>query len=399
MPLGNAGEVEKRVRELNAGWYNQINEALGLKPDNFLLAQGTLGLGTADGSGLYRMADVVPPSASVAYFDAGNMRSRAQAYEMLLNALLPEGGISLMNAMGPMYTRWVEYNNERIKDKTNKETFTEALERWSKNNLEPAIQVKVKTYIQQAENTPLNHALNALGAPGATQNFVAPDQSIYSLFVYLGATPEQALEAINGGTATGIAFDSNKMNTTLTHTTVEGSASGFYDIFSGGLSGEFEQLNTMAAFSDFKITGKIGASATLPVKYSNWYNSAEVERAQGAPNNFNIWNRNANAGNWEGFFDPNTGSLSRSVSQLILISDYDITVTSNAKYSAEQYQKIRASAKFGVWPFFSASGKATHETDYQQGAEGSLVVKHTLPRGIIQIWGVTISTLPTPKGA
>jgi hypothetical protein len=393
MPLNNPGEVEKRVIELNAGWYNKVCEAMNLNPASFLLAQGTLGLGAADASGLYQMADIAPPSASVAYFDAGGLRSRSQAYEMLLNALLPETSVSLQQILGPHYADWIEYKKEWIKGPLSaKETLTQALEHWAEVHLEGGLAIKVKAYNLKAANTPLIHALSALTAPSAKQKFSTPGEEIYWLYVY-SATPEGAQEAIAGGGSADIKFDSSTMNSALKHTTVEGSASGFYDIFSGGASGEFEQLNAMAAFSDFKIEGKIGAYATLPVKAGTWFNSREVERAFSARNDFTIWDRSANAGNWESYFAPPEGALTRNVSQLVLVSEYTVTVKSNASYSAQQYQKIVAAAKFGVWPFFSASGKATNETDYQQAADGSLTVTHKLPRGDIQIWGVTVAEL------
>jgi hypothetical protein len=74
----------------------------------------------------------------------------------------------------------------------------------------------------------------------------------------------------------------------------------------------------------------------------------------------------------------------------MLISDYELTVTSYASYSQEDYQQIKTQASFGVWPFFSGSASATHTTDYTLNSNGSLSITHKLPRGSIQIWGVTV---------
>jgi hypothetical protein len=389
----NAGEVGKRIEELNAGWYNEVNKLLKLNPATFLLAQGTLGLGLSDGSGLYRMADVVVPPASVTYFDAGSMRLRSSAYQMLLNALLMEGGETLAKVLGPLYAKWIAFNNERLNAKPMPtDSLEKALLQWSQTTGDPLVEMKIKTYFLAVANTRLQKALNAISAAGATQTFTRSDGTFYKLFVYT-VTPEEAQQAITGSSPVSISFDSSTMDKKLTHTTVEGSASGFYEIFSGGASGEFDQLNTMAAFSEWKIEGKIGHNATLPVGPGEWYDSGEVDRAHAARNNYTVWNKDANAGNWETYFNETSGSLARAVSQLVLVSDYSITVTSHAKYTEEQYQKIVAGATFGVWPFFSASAKATNETDHEHGENGTLVTKHTLDPGLIQIWGVTVSEL------
>jgi hypothetical protein len=391
MPLANPSDVENRITELDAGWYNQICKAISVDPATFLLAQGTLGLSGTDSSGLFRMSDAVPPSASVAYFDAGGMQMRSQAYKMLLNALLPEGGSELPQVLKDLYASWIVYRTEWAKNPASKETQLQAFEAWAERNLDPKTKARALTVFMQAANTPLNGALEALNAANARQQFVTSANVPYLLYVY-SATIDEALRAVAGGKSVDIAFDSSHMNTTLVHATAEGSASGFYDIFSGGAAGSFEQLNSYAAFSQFEIDGKIGSVATLPVEPGSWFNSAEVKRGYDARNDYTVWDRLANAGNWESFFAPPGGSLARRVSQLILFSDYEIVVKSNANYTAEQYSKIVAEAKFGIWPFFSGSAKATHETDYQQGADGSLIITYKLPKGLVQVWGVTVQS-------
>jgi hypothetical protein len=321
------------------------------------------------------------------------MRLRSQAYLLLLSALLPETGSGLRQVLGDRYAKWEAHLSAWMKDPNRKGKQREAFEEWAEGNLDPKELQRAKTVYQQAANSVLGRAYEALEAANATQEFIASDGTPFSLFRY-SSTIKAAEEAILKGASADIKFSSGSMDTKLEHTTVQGSASGFYSLFSGGASGSIESLNTTAAFSDFEIVGKIGAFANLPVQPVNWFNSAEFGRAYGAPADFTIWARLANAGNWNSFFAQPKGLLARRVSQLVLVSDYDLTVTSSAKYSAEQFTKIETTVDFSIWPFFSSSGKATHTTRPEQGADGSLIVKHVLPKGLIQIWGAFAQDAP-----
>jgi hypothetical protein len=392
----SATDVEKTVTALNAGWYNAVTQALGITDPTFLLAQGTLGLQTSDSSGLFLMSDTAPPSASVAYFDAGGMQRRSQAYGMLLGALLPETGTSLPQVLGDQYANWIAYRNgykwpTGPGDPTTQEQL---FQQWANRMLDPRLASQAINAYEQAANCPLNNAINALHAKDAQQQFVNSAGQSYSLYPY-SATVSGAQQAIANGSSTTISFDSSTMDTTLKHTTVEGSASGFYDIFSGGASGSFDQLNQKAAGSEWSISGTINKSATLATQPAgSWFDSSEVSRAYNAENDNTVWDPLANAGYWDSFFSQPSGSLSRHVSQLVLVSDYTIVVTSHASYTSEDATTINARAEFGVWPFFSASASATHKQVATVNAQGELVVTHTLAKGLIEIWGVTTQNAP-----
>ncbi len=189
-------------------------------------------------------------------------------------------------------------------------------------------------------------------------------------------------------------FNSATMNTSLSHTTASGAASGFYSIFSGGASASFDQLNTKAAASEFTITGSINKYATLTTNPIGWFTSSEYSRGYNAQNDNTIWDPNANVGNWNSFFGQPNGSLSRRITSLLLVSGYTITVTSRASYSQLDYQKITTEASFGIWPFFSGHASSTQETKTTLNSDSTLSVTHTLNPGLIQIWGVFTANAP-----
>jgi hypothetical protein len=396
MSTAAATDTQAVVTALNAGWYNAVSDAMGLQNDpSFLLAQGTLGLQTTDSSGLFRMSDAVPPSAAVAYFDAGGTDLRSSAYPQLLGALLPETGTGLAAVLGDQYVNWITYRNAYVwpTPPAAQPTQEQVFEAWANQRLDPGLASQAITTYKQAANSQLNAALNAYHATNAQQQFVNSSGNTFSLYTY-SATVDAAKAAIATGASTSINFNSATMNTTLSHTTAQGSASGFYDIFSGGAGASFDQLNTTAASSGWSISGNIGSYATLATQPGSWYTSGEVSRAYNSKNDNTIWDPMGNSGTWDSFFAQPNGSLARHISQLILVSDYKITVTSQASYSSEDLTKIQTQASFGIWPFFSAEASTSQTTDVTLNSNSNLVVTHTLNKGLIQIWGVTTLNAP-----
>lgn len=387
--------TKKEVTDLNAGWYNVVSDAMGLDQTTFQLTQGTLGLQTSDSSGLFLMSDAVPPSASVAFYDPSGLSKRSSAYQLLLSALLPESGSGLRAALGDKYAGWIAYRDGYFtKNADSNETQEQVFDKWANQRLDPRRAAAAINAFKQASNALLNQALDALHGKNAKEAFISPNGDSFSLYKY-SASVSAAQQAVKTGDGpTTISFDSSTMNTTLKHTTANGAASGFYDIFSGGASASFDQLNTTAASQRITITGKIDKYGTLSTDPIEWFTSGEYTRAYNAKNDNNVWDPLANAGSWDSFFAQPNGSLARRVSQLFLVSGYEITVTSHATYSESDCQEIQNNAKFGVWPFFSASASFTKTSKYFLNQDTSLSVTHKLNPGLIEIWGVTVQDAP-----
>ena len=144
----------------------------------------------------------------------------------------------------------------------------------------------------------------------------------------------------------------------------------------------------------FEITGNIGKYKTVVSNRGGWFNSGEYTRAYNAKNDNTIWDPQGTSGNWGSFFEQPNGGLVRRVSQLLLVTDYKITVTSTATYSQEDYQKITTSASFGIWPFFSGSASTSHTTDSKLNSKSQLETTFTLNNGLVEIWGVNVLDAP-----
>ena len=382
-------DITLQVMDLNAGWYNVVRRALNLDADTFQFAQGSLALSSTNSSGLFLISDAVPPVTAVANYDAAGLSRRSSAFDLLLHALFGEGGNTLAAALGDQYASWIEYRNADTSSLTQLQLF----EKWAARSLDPDKAAKAITVFKQQATLPLNTALDAISDPNNQQKFIDSSGSPYSLYKY-SATLDEAHNAIASGASAHISFDSQSIDTSLSHVWVNGAASGLYEIFSGGASGSFDQWNTRAAASRLTIEGDIGSYATLPTQPGSWFSSAEFLRAYNAKNDYTVWVPGSSAGDWDSFFAQPTGSLSRRVSQLVLVSDYSIAVTSHASYSESDKRTIEATANFGIWPFFSASASSSVETDHKINRDGSLTVTYTLNKGLTEIWGVTVQNAP-----
>jgi hypothetical protein len=382
--------TQQKVQDLSAGWTNFLSSQMTLNKNTFQLAQGCLGLQTSDNSGIFKMADALPPASSVGYYDPTSMNKRSDAYGLLLSALLPETNPNgLRIALGNYYTDWINWKTKNAP--SSNESYVDYFSRWGmQSTVDPGTLQRAKSAIIAAMNSPLLKAQANYANTTYQQQFSPAGQPQYSLYVD-SATSDDALTAINnGGSVENINFDSNSMDSSVSQSFIQGSASGFYSIFSGGAGASFDALNTKAANSRFTITGRIGKYATLACGAGGWYSSAEVNRAFHSPNDNTIWDPGASAGSWNSFFAQPNGSLSRYVSQLILVSDYSITVTSYASYSQEDFKSIQANASFGIWPFFSSEVKSTQTTDPIRNEDSTISFTHSLDKGSIQIWGVNV---------
>ncbi len=380
--------VEQQIDAMNAGWRNEVAKQLSMDKNTFQLAQGNLGLQTSDSSGLFLMADAVPPQSVVAYFDASGKNKRSTAYNQLLHAMLPSSSSGLVAALGPMYASWIQYRNADTSDLSQEALF----DKWADRHLDPNQKTAALTAFKAAKSDPLNIALDNYVDKNYYTTMMTPTQQSYSLPTY-SCNIAVATSAINTGGSAQIDYSTATASTASNGTTVSGSASGFYEIFSGGAGGSYTQLNATAASSGFSIKGSVGKYATVAADAAQWYDASMVNRAWSAKNDNTIWDPNSNAGDWDSFFST-TGSLARRVSQLLLVSDYDLTVTSQASYSDSEYQQITANASFGIWPFFEASTSTTHTVSSTHNADGSLSVRYQLNKGLIAIWGATIQDAP-----
>jgi hypothetical protein len=393
---------------LNYGWRKYLSDLMGLGP-NFWLAQGNLGLQTCNDSGLFLMADALPPVSDEKFYDAGSTNKRSDAYLGLLCALLPEiNPNGLSEALGSaQYSAWISW--KAANPLPTGETYLDHFRRWGiQTGADPDILVRGELAIKTAQNTQLLQAFEAYTNPRGRQSFGNETLPKYT------ATHAAAEAALAGSSEMKIRFDSSAMidsggmmNELGPGLRAMSSGAGQMSFFYGaggtpleraglgiGAENALGLLNPKASRQRVKITGRIGSYATLASSPGSWYTSAEVERAYSGKNNPAIWNKGAAAGSWESFFDRKSGSLARYVSQLVLISDYELEVKIYGRYTKDDFNRVRSLAIAGAWPLFSSTEPPTQNIDYQLNPDVSIDVVNTLPPGKIQIWGVTVRQAP-----
>jgi hypothetical protein len=388
---------------LNYGWRNYLSGLMGLEA-NFQLAQGNLGLQTSDDSGLFLMADAVPPTSDVNLYDAGSMNKRSSAYLGLLCALLPETNPNaLSDALGPtQYAAWLSW--KAANPPTLGETYLAYFQRWGiQSGADPGMLARGEQSIVTAQHTPLLQAFAAYNNPAARQSFGAETLPKYT------TTHQAAVDAITGGgSLEEISFDSGAMMNQLgPGLRAMASGSGDTSFFYGadgtpleragrgiGAGNALTLLNAKASNQRVTITGRIGSYATLGSSPGSWYSSTEVKRAFDGRGKSAVWDAGAASGSWESFFDSKSGSLARYVSQLIVISDFELKVTVYGGYTQTDLNQVRNLAIGGAWPLFSVAGRPTQNIDYQLNRGASISSVHKLGPGKIQIWGVTVRQAP-----
>jgi hypothetical protein len=388
-------EVTKQMQSLNDKWRTYVAQICGIDSKNgaFQVAQGNLGLQTSDSSGLFLMADTVPTDSPSGLYQSSSIR-RSSGYDSLLFSMAPQDGSELRNILSDQYANWVEYRIQYYSDPKNDLPQEKVFAAWANGHLDSNTMQKAIGTFKQSVLSPLNKAIDAYNDKSNQQQFVESDGAIKNLYRYTG-TIDNAKNAIAQGQAINeVNFDSSTQTIVTDHTYAEAEVSGFFDIFSGGADTSFNQLNEKAQGSSITVTGHIGKNGVLLTQPGNWYDTTGiVSTAFSKPNDNTVWNAKA-SNDWDSFFKQPDGMLSRYVTSMLLVSDYELTVTIKANFDVSEYQKITASASGGIWPFFSAKASATHTHTYNHNDDGSLSYTISLNKGLIGIWGVTYRPAP-----
>jgi hypothetical protein len=185
MSSPSPSDTAQIVQKLNAGWRNCVCDAMKLDRNTFQLAQGTLGLQTTDSSGLFLMADAVPPPTTVGIYDSSTMNKRSSAYQILLSALLPETSpIALQQALGDMYSSWVAFKTNASNWPAGSTILT-VYQNWTNMSpIDPGRAQRGQAAILAAQNAPLNQAYAAFSSAVNQQTFTSSAGASFTLPIY-----------------------------------------------------------------------------------------------------------------------------------------------------------------------------------------------------------------------
>lgn len=198
-----------------------------------------------------------------------------------------------------------------------------------------------------------------------------------------------AAEVLENGAAAQINYNASTAPIASTGTVVAGSSPGFGQIFRSCGGENLRHCEQLAMENVITVTGRIGAYGTLMLPPAPGEDPGQISRAYNAKQDASVWLSGESAASWERFFGRG-GPLARRVSQVLLVSDYDLTMTSKARFCTADVAQIEAAAT-GIWPFFGQCGSIR---SLSHNSDGTLSLRYLLPKGQIEIWGVLLTAAP-----
>jgi hypothetical protein len=215
-----------------------------------------------------------------------------------------------------------------------------------------------------------------------TTNWVGGTVGSDPLYAPTVAAIGQAL--MNGSSAT-VNYDSSTADTSLSDVWSKSASAGGVWFWGSNNDSTSESLNTAASSSDVSITMNL-KYATVPIQQGPWLNSGYLSQMYKNPNSW------ATPSEWDTLFGAN-GSFQYVNTQALIITDFDITITSKASYSASQYYYVSSNSDINVWPFYTSSESSSTTTHYTQNADSSITATIKSDPGAVQIMGFNVISL------
>jgi hypothetical protein len=161
------------------------------------------------------------------------------------------------------------------------------------------------------------------------------------------------LNALSASSGSRVFFDSSSTSANVVGTWTGGVDAGVDGLWAG--SGSGSRLSRKFAASKVTVGAKFHAYAHWTATPGLWYSSSLLNVAyscQTAP----PWLPDADP-SWSDLFGPE-GTMRHFVASLVVVDGGNITVSSDAIFSATDQQTILDHAPLGVWPFYAPTSRA-----------------------------------------
>ncbi|KAE9635969.1 hypothetical protein [Aeromonas veronii] len=383
-------QVDKAVANLQDMWYLAVVEGLGLDKSTFMFMQTGEQLPYTT-SALWQLIDTIPPKALTAVLSLGSVNSFYQDYGGLLGSIISPVSDDLVRAMGDSYDDWNNYKKNVSDADLDKYGWSGVFQRWAERNM-PTGQVPaaIAAFNKDNEHNIVNiSSMKYLQQSDRNNPFNDKNHKLYNI----------QISDITGGRIAhgpkGQVHMNNKASSSDVSTTwAKGGVSGVFDIFS--LGGSSSYSSTTSKFTNSEVTIDATFENVAPVPTFNpgaWYNIAFLTYAY---NGDSAWSASSQI-TWDSTFGPN-GNMQRVIGSLVVVDGIEVTMTSNASYSSEEQTAIKAQAKGGVWPFFSASASGGFNSDVTFDEQGRMTVKTTTKKGNPMILGANVLSIPKALG-
>jgi len=328
----------------------EIDKSVG----NFQILSGNFGLPFSDSRDLFSIADMIPTNSPIGSYSSSSIR-RSISYGSLLFSMAPQDGTLFSDMFGDRYIKWVKFRQNYYTNKVNNWSVSQQklFEVWSKFHMcKESAQHSIALH-EKTLTSPLNKAIIAFNKNVNQEHFSGNNKNKFSRYCYSGTINEAKNSLSNDVCINQVYFNSdfkeenNKYSFTKNPPVVD---SNFFGVENTGL---MSQLNSRAINSKITINGYISNIAELQTEPGAWYDESIEALAYYNPDDSSIWNKKYYAYNWSKYFEQPSGILSRYITSLLLISDFDLTVTINSNFTEVEFNQIKALSVNGIWPFIN----------------------------------------------
>ncbi|MFI6449823.1 hypothetical protein [Kitasatospora sp. NPDC050543] len=351
-------------------WYNTMLKSLAADRSTAQIIQPVPLLELSDAA-LWAYENTVPPASLTYNWKIVDCASFFGEYASVIEVLSRQS--TFEEDIGPaVYKEWIAYLNTVIPPPSDDE-LPDLFQQWALQHHPDVASIGASDLTSIAQLSDLQKLLRTYqGTPAV------PVQ-------YKGGIKElQAMLA--SSRPVNISFSSTMAASDVSDTWARGVNTHLSGLWTGAECFDATTVKFATSAVTASVTlGKYTAWTAIPD--SKWYDSGLLHSAYtnhvGPP-----WVQNCRP-NWHDMFAEGSGRLLRAVASLLVADNVSCKVTSDAAFSDNDQQALKAKAAAGVWPFFVATGDGV-TNDVSFDGQGKLSLEINTPKGRPLVVGATV---------
>ncbi|MFE0045207.1 hypothetical protein [Streptomyces albireticuli] len=338
------------MADLQNRWYNVVLKSLSASPSTTQLIQPAPPVELSD-TALWARGNIVPPASLTFNRQLVESTSFFDEYTTVIQALsVPESTFVAVIGSG-VHQEWLAYVGG-LTPRPDEDRLPDVFYSWAMTHHPDIANEGVSTLRDIVRLRALQRVLRSYQGPSPK-----PAE-------YLGGIRE-LLSVLKNSSSAMISFDSTTASGDVSGTWTRGVNKDFSGLWAG--ADQLETTTARFARSVVTVKAELGAYALWTVNPDpRWYDSSQLHLAytkQTSP----PWASNPRL-RWDMAFGEKSGRLQRAIASLITVERVTSVVTSDAVFSPEDQQAIKAKAAAGLWPFFVPTGDGvTNKADFDGG--------------------------------
>ncbi|MEU3352828.1 hypothetical protein [Streptomyces sp. NPDC037389] len=367
------------MAELQNRWYNAVLRSLPASPSTTQLIQPAPPVELSD-TALWARENVVPPASLTFNRQLVESTTFFDEYTTVIQALsVPESTFVAVIGSG-VHQEWLVYVRG-LTPQPDEDRLPDVFYAWAMSH-HPDIADEGVSALRDITRL---RALQRL-----LRSYQGPPPKIAE---YLGGI-RGLLSVLKNSSSTTISFDSTTTSGDVSGTWTRGVNKDFSGLWAG--AGQLDTTTARFARSVVTVKADLGAYALWTVNPDPcWYDSSQLHVAY-TKQTIPPWASNPRL-HWDMAFGEKSGKLQRAIASLIMVERLTSVVTSDAAFSPEDQQVIKAKAAAGLWPFFVPTGDGvTNKADFDGGR---LRIETTTPTGRPLVIGAHVLPIARYLGA